>query len=86
MKDVFETAPEVKTYGSDSQLKITTVYKIEEEGNEVDEEVQTALFTGLKNYLSEGTTYENFKPGFQKEGESTGFYYELYQSRTNHCR
>ena len=71
LKEVFETAPEVKTYGSDSQLKITTVYKIEEEGNEVDEEVQTALFTGLKNYLSEGTTYESFKPGFQKEGEST---------------
>ena len=36
LKEVFETAPEVKTYGSDSQLKITTVYKIEEEGNEVD--------------------------------------------------
>ena len=71
LKEVFETAPEVKTYGSDSQLKITTVYKIEEKGNEVDEEVQTALYTGLKNYLSEGTTYESFKPGFQKEGEST---------------
>jgi SecD/SecF fusion protein len=71
LKKVFETAPEVKTYGSDSQLKITTVYKIDEEGNDVDEEVQTALFTGLKNYLSEGTTYESFKPGFQKEGEST---------------
>ena len=71
LKEVFETAPEVKTYGSDSQLKITTVYKIEEEGNEVDEEVQTALYTGLKNYLSEGTSYESFKPGFQKEGEST---------------
>ena len=71
LKEVFETAPEVKTYGSDSQLKITTVYKIEEEGNDVDEEVQTALFTGLKNYLSEETTYESFKPGFQKEGEST---------------
>ena len=71
LKEVFETAPEVKTYGSDSQLKITTVYKIEEEGNDVDEEVQSALFTGLKSYLSEGTTYESFKPGFQKEGEST---------------
>ena len=70
LKEVFETAPEVKTYGSDSQLKITTVYKIDEEGNDVDEEVQTALYTGLKNYLSEETTYESFKPGFQKEGES----------------
>ena len=71
LKEVFGTAPEVKTYGSDSQLKITTVYKIEEEGNDVDEQVQTALFTGLKGNLSEGTTYNSFKPGFQKEGEST---------------
>ena len=71
LKEVFGTAPEVKTYGSDSQLKITTVYKIEEEGNNVDEEVQTALFTGLKGYLSEGVTYNSFKPGFQKEGTTT---------------
>ena len=71
LKEVFGTAPEVKTYGSDSQLKITTVYKIEEEGNNVDEEVQTALFTGLKGYLSEGVTYKSFKPGYQKEGTTT---------------
>jgi len=67
LKGTFGTSPEVKTYGSDNQLKITTVYKIEEEGKNVDEEVQAALFTGLKNYLGE-TTYDNFKPGFEKEG------------------
>ena len=70
LKDVFESAPEVKTYGSDSQLKITTVYKIDEEGNEVDEEVQKALFTGLNPYLAEGTSYEDFKPGFEKDGNN----------------
>lgn len=68
LKETFGTAPEVKTYGSDEQLKITTVYKIEEEGLGVDEEVQNALFTGLKPYLTEGTTYESFKPGFEKDG------------------
>lgn len=67
LKDAFGTAPEVKTYGQANQLKITTVYKIEEEGQEVDDEVQTALFTGLKSYLGD-TTYENFKPGFEKAG------------------
>ena len=70
LKDVFESAPEVKTYGSDSQLKITTVYKIDEEGNEVDEEVQKALFTGLNPYLAEETSYEDFKPGFEKDGNN----------------
>jgi len=67
LKDVFGTSPEVKTYGQDNQLKITTVYKIEEEGQGVDSEVQNALFTGLKSYLGT-TSYENFKPGFEKEG------------------
>ena len=67
LKDAFGTSPEVKTYGSDSQLKITTVYKIDEEGQEVDDEVQKTLFTGLKSYLG-NTTYENFKPGFEKQG------------------
>ena len=71
LKDAFGTAPEVKTYGGSNQLKITTVYRIEEEGKEVDEEVQNTLFTGLQPYLSEGTTYEDFKPGFEKkEGQS----------------
>jgi SecD/SecF fusion protein len=71
LKNVFESAPEVKTYGGSNQLKITTVYKIEETGNEVDEEVQNALYTGLKPYLKEGTTYEDFQPGFEKvEGQN----------------
>ena len=68
---VFDGAPEVKTYGSDNQLKITTAYKIEETGKDVDEEVQSTLYNGLKKYLSEGTTYEDFKPGFEKaEGQN----------------
>jgi SecD/SecF fusion protein len=64
LKDVFGDAPEVKTYGEASQLKITTKYKIEEEGNHIDDEVQGLLFTGLKSYISESVTLEQFKPGY----------------------
>ncbi|CAM1373624.1 Multifunctional fusion protein [Tenacibaculum litopenaei] len=65
LKSVFGSAPEVKTYGSANQLKITTVFKIEEKTKEVDEEVQAALYKGLKPYL--GTLdYESFKPGFER--------------------
>ncbi|GGG90267.1 protein translocase subunit SecDF [Polaribacter pacificus] len=67
LKDVFGTAPEVKTYGASNQLKITTAFKIDAEGNSVDEEVQSALYQGLKSYLGT-TSYEEFKPGFQKAG------------------
>ncbi|QVY65284.1 protein translocase subunit SecDF [Polaribacter sp. Q13] len=76
LKDAFGTAPEVKTYGSDHQLKITTVYKIDEEGQDVDDQVQTALFTGLKPYLG-NTTYKNFKPGFEKEGSGVMSYMKV---------
>lgn len=71
LKDVFETAPEVKTYGTDNQLKITTVYRIDETGQEVDEEVQATLYKGLKSYIGD-TSYEDFKPGFEKAPNSNG--------------
>jgi len=73
----FGSLPEVKTYGSSSQLKITTVYKIEDEGENVDDEVQQTLFDGLKPYLKEGTTYENFKPGFEKSGNAIMSYIKV---------
>ncbi|CAL2083402.1 protein translocase subunit SecDF [Tenacibaculum sp. 190524A02b] len=76
LKDAFGTAPEVKTYGADNQLKITTVYKIDEEGRQVDEEVQSALYKGLKTYLGD-TSYENFKPGFEKAGNGIMSYMKV---------
>lgn len=71
LKEVLGTAPEVKTYGADNQLKITTVFKIDDKSKEVDEEVQSTLYNGLKPYLSE-VSYEQFKPGFEKLGEAQG--------------
>ncbi|GAB7257019.1 protein translocase subunit SecDF [Polaribacter sp. OB-PA-B3] len=76
LKGAFGTAPEVKTYGTPNQLKITTVYRIEDEGQEVDEEVQNTLFTGLQSYLGE-TSYENFKPGFEKESAGVMSYIKV---------
>tara|TARA_B110000208_G_scaffold191698_1_gene259646 strand:+ start:10569 stop:13550 length:2982 start_codon:yes stop_codon:yes gene_type:complete len=71
LKGAFGTAPEVKTYGLDNQLKITTVFRIDEEGPTVDEEVQNALFTGLKPYIGD-TSYNDFKPGFEKAKNANG--------------
>lgn len=76
LKDAFGTAPEVKTYGSDNQLKITTAFKIDEEGRDVDNQVQTALYNGLKPYLG-ATSYENFKPGFEKAGSGIMSYMKV---------
>ncbi|MBE7644756.1 protein translocase subunit SecDF [Tenacibaculum finnmarkense genomovar ulcerans] len=76
LKDAFKSAPEVKTYGSDHQLKITTAFKIDEDGSEVDEVVQKSLFTGLKAYLGT-TSYEDFKPGFEKAGSGIMSYMKV---------
>ncbi|SHJ05504.1 protein translocase subunit secF/protein translocase subunit secD [Mesonia phycicola] len=51
---------EAKTFGSDNQLKITTKYKVEEEGSEVDAEISQKLYSTLQSYLPNGTTFEDF--------------------------
>ena len=71
LKGAFGSSPEVKTYGTDNQLKITTVYRIEDEGVSVDEEVQSTLYKGLKPYIGK-TSYNDFKPGFEKAKNANG--------------
>ena len=54
---------EVKTFGEENQLKITTKYKVDIEGIEVDEEIQNKLFTSLIDFLPEDITYDDFVKG-----------------------
>ena len=54
---------EVKTFGEEYQLKITTKYKVDIEGIEVDEEIQNKLFTSLSSYLPNGISYDDFVKG-----------------------
>ncbi|MCF6347632.1 MAG: protein translocase subunit SecDF [Flavobacteriaceae bacterium] len=63
LKDNFKGVPTVKTYGAANQLKITTNYKIEDNGLTVDDEIQELLFNGLQSYLPDGTTLTQFKGG-----------------------
>ena len=51
---------EVKTFGSNNQLKITTKYKVDEEGTEIDNEIQEKLFKILQPYLPAGLSLEDF--------------------------
>ena len=60
--DAFGSA-EVKTFGEDNQLKITTKYKIEEEGSAVDQEIYTKLYESLQNYLPDGYSFDQFING-----------------------
>ena len=51
---------EAKTFGPDNQLKITTKYKVDEEGTEVDKEIARKLFETLQQDLPTNLTYEQF--------------------------
>jgi SecD/SecF fusion protein len=58
LTDYFEGAgSEVKTYGSDTKMKITTSYLVENESADADSLVATALSKGLENY-AKGNTFE----------------------------
>lgn len=60
LTNTFGTTVEAKTFGTDNQLKITTKYKVKEEGEGVDKEVNELLFKGLQKFLPANTTYEKF--------------------------
>ncbi|MGA1776455.1 MAG: protein translocase subunit SecDF [Flavobacteriaceae bacterium] len=62
LNDTFGSA-EVKTFGEENQLKITTKYKVDVEGIAVDEEIQNKLYASLLSYLPDGTTYDDFVKG-----------------------
>ena len=61
LADQFEDAPEVKTYGPSNQLKITTKYKIAEDGDDVKNEIVEKLYAGTSKYFKDGITIDEFK-------------------------
>ncbi len=54
---------EVKTFGEDNQLKITTKYKVNTEGVAVDKEIHQKLYSSLQPYLPDVITYQDFVKG-----------------------
>jgi SecD/SecF fusion protein len=60
MSAKFGVNVEAKTFGSDDQLKLSTKFKVSEEGVEVDEQVNQKLYEGLKPYFDANFSYEKF--------------------------
>ena len=54
---------EVKTFGSANQLKITTKYKVDQEGLEVDNEIKNLLFENLNSNYTIPITFDQFLAG-----------------------
>jgi SecD/SecF fusion protein len=67
---VFDEAPQVVTFGNVDQVRITTKYKIGETG--VDDEVETALYNGLKSMIPADVTREQFLSRYRQSSETVG--------------
>ena len=59
-ENVKSASVEVKQFGGDSQMKITTSYKYENESSEVDQEIEGMLYTALKGFFAEDLTLDSF--------------------------
>jgi SecD/SecF fusion protein len=59
-KTLTGTSPDLKTYGDNEHLEITTNYLIKETNSNVDSIVLSKLYAGLTGFLPAGTTYPDF--------------------------
>jgi SecD/SecF fusion protein len=56
----FDGSAEIKQYGPNNQLKITTKYKIDDVSEEVDKEISEKLYAALKDFYATKLEYSEF--------------------------
>ena len=61
-------APEVKTFGSDNQMKITTKWKINENSSVIDSIAEMKLYEGLKPFFKSEISHQDFSIQNQNVG------------------
>lgn len=59
-ENIKNASVEVKQFGGDSQMKITTSYKYEDESTAVDKEIEGMLYTALKGFFADDLTFDQF--------------------------
>ncbi|MBR1502179.1 MAG: protein translocase subunit SecDF [Bacteroidales bacterium] len=57
----FDGAVEVKQFGGESQMKVTTQYKNDQESTDVDAEVESKLYNAVKGFFAEDITLDEFR-------------------------
>ncbi|MCK4287688.1 MAG: protein translocase subunit SecF, partial [Bacteroidales bacterium] len=68
-----EAPPEVKTFGPNKQVKITTKYLIDDSSEEVDSIIQSKLFNGLHQFYEDQTVeYKDFVSDTEIEDKLIG--------------
>ncbi|MFM7747615.1 MAG: protein translocase subunit SecF, partial [Bacteroidota bacterium] len=68
----YGSAPEVKTFGGDRQFKITTTYKINDNSEAIDAEVEEKLWQGLSGLYQSKPSLETFKASYLMSSQKVG--------------
>ncbi len=68
----FDAAPEVKTFGDDNQVKITTTYLIDSPDENADDLVEDKLYNGLTSVLGSEVSKEDFMDNFLMSSQKVG--------------
>lgn len=63
---------EAKTFGSDNQIRITTNYLVDSDDKEADREVEAQLHEGLKPYVGEDVTLDQFLREHRMSSQKVG--------------
>lgn len=58
--DEFGESVEVKQFGGESQIKLTTKYKVEDNSTEVDQEIEQMLFNAMKTFYKDDISFSEF--------------------------
>lgn len=68
LNDAFSSGLEVKQFGNDSQMRITTQYKHNNDDELVTDEVNSLLYEQLKGLYANAITYEEFSTNINEYG------------------
>lgn len=72
LEQVLAERPQVKVFGESNQVKITTKYKIQDDDESVDAEVDSLIYVGLKPMLAQTVTKDEFLSDYKLSSTKVG--------------
>lgn len=72
LKTYLGEAPEVKTIGASNQVKITTKYKVADNDPNVDNEVDSLIYLGVKPFMADGANFSDFQHDYKQSSIKIG--------------
>jgi len=62
----------VITIGSENQVRISTNYRIQDNSEELDGQIEELLYAGLKPYMPENVSFDEFKENYIQQSQKVG--------------